>query len=186
MSGSKGIDLLMADKVAKSDEKSVEALDSWPSYDGPSEKSAGQESVEELNHGFFHFSDRYPNGYTDNRDLIGTWIERRGRVAQTGTNHWFGAHKRFNFKFRHQKVSRQYIQTGGTLTYAGARSAHWVRFNLGLSTPMQYGRWLFPVSQTNAQRNVPARVEMLFHLERPFQRSSMNATGSASGNGGRL
>ena len=185
MSGSKGNDLLKADKVANSDEKSVDALGCGRTYHEPAEKSAGQERVGELNRGFFHVNDRYPNGYTDNGDLIANWIGRQREGEQVGTNYWYRARKSLNFKFRHQKVSWQYIQTGGTLTYAGGRSDHWVRFNLGLSESAQYRAWPFSVTQTNGQRNVTAKVEILFHLERSFQPSRTSATGSASGNGGR-
>src|SRR6267143_2669661 len=115
MSGSKRNDLLMADKVAKSVETSVEAFDSCPSYDEPAEKSAGQERVEELNRGFFYFNDRNLDGYTDNGDLIGNWIGRQGQGAQAGTYYWFGARDRLQFNFRHQKVSQQHFQGGGMM-----------------------------------------------------------------------
>jgi len=68
MSGFKGRDLLMADKVTKSDEKSVETLDSYPSYEEPAGKTAGQKSLEELNRGILYFNDRIPDGYDDNGD----------------------------------------------------------------------------------------------------------------------
>ena len=185
MSGSKGRDHLTADKVANSDEKPVDAFDSCPSYEEPAEKSAGQERVEVLNRGFFHFNDRYPNGYTDNGDLIGNWIGRQSEGAQVGTNHWFGACNHLQFKFRRQRVSWQHIQTGGTVTYAGARIDYWVRCKLGLSESAQYRAWAFSMTQTNSQRNVTAPVEFLFQLESSIQRSRTNATGSASGDGGR-
>ncbi len=60
-----------------------------------------------------------------------------------------------------------------------------MRSNLWLLASVQYGRWLFPVIQPNAQRKVTAMVEILIFLEKLFERSSAKATGSASGNGGR-
>jgi hypothetical protein len=185
MSGSKGNDLLMADKVANSDEKLVDALRCGRNYYEPVEKSAGQERVEELNRGFFHFNDHDLDGYTDNGGLIGTWIERQGRGSQAGPNHWYRARKRLNCKFRHQMVSQQHIQAGGRLKYASARIDYWMRCNLGLSESAQYRAWPFSVTQTNALRNVTATVEILSQLERSIQHSRTSATGSASGNGGR-
>ena len=61
MSGSKGRNLLTADKVANSDEKSVDALRCGRGYYEPAEKSAGLERVEEVNRGCFHFKDCYLN-----------------------------------------------------------------------------------------------------------------------------
>jgi len=130
MSGSKRNDLLMADKVAKSVEKSVEAFDSCPSYDEPAEKSAGQERAEELNRGFFYFNDRDLDGSTDSGDLIGNWIGRQREGAQVGTNYWFGACNHLKFKFRRHKVSQQHLQGGGALMDTGGRGHYCVRSNL--------------------------------------------------------
>src|SRR6266853_209007 len=154
MSGSKGKDFLMADKIANSDEKPVDAFDSCPSYDEPAEKSAGQEIMEELNRSFFYFNDRNLDGYTDNGDLIGNWIGRQGHGAQAGTNYWFGARDRLQFNFRHQKVSQQHFHGGGMMMDAGARIDYWVRCNLGLSESAQFRAWQYSVTQTNVQTNV--------------------------------
>ncbi len=106
----------MADKVANAEEKSVDPLDSGPRYDEPAETSAGQERLEELNRGFLDFHDRYLNGYTENGDLIGSWIG-----PQAGTNYWFGALNRLQFKIRHQKVNPQHVPGEGTVMDAVAR-----------------------------------------------------------------
>jgi hypothetical protein len=37
---------------------------------------------------------------------------------------------------------------------------------------VQYERWLFPVIQPNAERNVGALVEIMFAPQKLFQRSS--------------
>jgi hypothetical protein len=181
----KGKDLLMADKVANSDEKSVDAFDGRPSYDEPAEKSAGQERVEELNRGFFYFNDHDVDGYTDSGDLIGNWIVRQQEGGQVGTNYWFGTCNHLQFKFQRQKLSRRHLHGGRTLMDAGGRGHNRVHSNLGLLASVQYGRWLFPAIQPNTQRNVTVMVEILIFQEKLFQRSSAKATRSASGNGGR-
>jgi len=121
MSGSKGKDLLMADKAANSDEKSVDPFDSRPSYDEPAEK---------LNRAFFYFNDRDLDGSIDSGDLIGNWIGRQREGAQVGTNYWFGACNHLKFKFRRQKVSQQHLQGGGALMDTGGRGHYCVRSNL--------------------------------------------------------
>jgi hypothetical protein len=90
-----------------------------------------------------------------------------------------------HFNFWHQKVSQRHVQGGSTSMDADARGDCWVRSNLGLSASVQYRRWLFPVIQPNAERNVTATVGILLHPRRIFQRFSTNATRRASGNGGR-
>jgi hypothetical protein len=135
-----------------------------------------------LSHGFFYNNPRYVNGYTSQGQLMGSWIGREGQGAQDWANYWFSARNRLQFNYRHQKVSQQFISGGGTLTNLGMRNDYWLRPNLGLSTWVQYERWIFPVIQPNSARNVTAGVEVQFQPQKLFQRS---AASSMSGTGDR-
>ena len=129
------------------------------------------------------FTQTYPEEHSqtqsNNGDLIGSWIGRGGQGAQAWSNYWFSPRNRLQFNFRHQKVSQEFLPGGGTLTDVGARGDYWVRSNLGLSASVQYERWLFPVIQPNAQRNVTGAVGIVFQPEKLFRRAS------PSDNGGR-
>jgi len=138
-----------------------------------------------LSHGFFYSSTLIPNGQTSNGYLWGSWIGREGQGAQAWTNYWFNARNRLQFNFRHQKVSQQFIPGGGTLTDVGVRGDYLVRSNLSLSASVQYERWLFPILQPNAERNVTASVQIQFEPQKLFRRSDPNETGSTFGSGGR-
>jgi hypothetical protein len=131
-----------------------------------------------LSHGFFYSNDRYLNGYTSQGQLLGSWIGREGQGAQGWANYWFSARNRLQFNYRHQKVSRQFVTGGGTLTDVGVREDYWFRPTLGISTTLQYERWLFPVIQPNAARNVSATVEIQFQPEKLFRRGDGNALGT--------
>jgi membrane-associated phospholipid phosphatase len=133
-----------------------------------------------LGHGFYYSNATWRSGYTDNGNLIGSWIGREGQGAQAWTNYWFNARNRLQFNFRHQKVSQEFIPGGGSLTDAGVRSDYWLRPNLGLSASVQYERWLFPVIQSNPSTNMSATVEILFQPQKLFQRSATNAANNAS------
>jgi hypothetical protein len=135
--------------------------------------------------GSFYENVTWRNGYTNNGDLIGSWIGRGGQGAQAWSNYWFGSRNRLQFNFRHQKVSQEFIPGGGTLTDVGVRGDYWVRSNLGLSAWVQHERWLFPVIQANVSRNVTATVQILFEPHKLFQHSATNASGDALGTGDR-
>jgi Capsule assembly protein Wzi/PAP2 superfamily len=124
-----------------------------------------------LSHGFFYKSTLLFNGYTSNGRILGSWIGREGQGAQAWTNYWFNARNRLQLNFRHQKVSQQYLPGGGTLTDIGARGDYWTRFNVGISASVQYERWLFPVIQPNAARNVTAAVQISFEPQKWFRRT---------------
>lgn len=124
-----------------------------------------------VEHGFFYFNDRFQSGYTNNGNLIGSWIGREGQGADAWATYWLSPKSKVQFNFRHQKVSPKFIPDGGTLTDVGVSSDFWVRSNLGLSAWVQHERWLFPVIQPNISRNVTAGVEILFEPGKLFQHS---------------
>ncbi len=125
-----------------------------------------------LSHGFYYFNDRYINGYTNQEQLIGSWIGRQSQGAQAWANYWFNAKNRLQFNYRHQKVSQQFIPGGGTLTDIGVRNDYWLRPTIGLSTTVQVERWLFPIIQPSASKNVSATVEIQFQPQKLFRRGA--------------
>jgi membrane-associated phospholipid phosphatase len=137
-----------------------------------------------LSHGFFYANDRYLSGYTNQGQLLASWIGREGQGAQGWANYWFGARNRLQVNYRHQKVSQQFISGGGTLTDMGVRNDFWLRPNLGLSTWIQYEQWQFPVIQSSSVRNVTAAVEVQFQPQKWFQHPGANVTSNAFGTGG--
>jgi len=134
----------------------------------------------QLSHGFYYFNDRYINGYTSQGQLLGSWIGRESQGAQGWANYWFSAKNRLQFNYRHQKVSWQFIPGGGTLTDFGVRNDYWLRPTIGLSTTVQVERWLFPIIQPNAARNVSATVEIQFQPQKLFRRGASSVLAGAA------
>jgi hypothetical protein len=135
--------------------------------------------------GDFYFNATWRSGYTNEGNIIGSWVGRGAQGAQAWSNYWFNARNRIQFNFRHEKVSQVFVPGGGTLTDAGVRGDYWVRSNLSVSATLQYERWLFPVIQPNASTNVSATVQILFQPQKFFQRSSQDHAGFMPGEGGR-
>jgi membrane-associated phospholipid phosphatase len=125
--------------------------------------------------GFYYFNLTWRSGYTNDGNLIGSWIGRDGQGAQAWTNYWFSARNRLQFNYRHQKVSPGFIPRGGTVTDVGVRGDYWFRPNLGVSASVQYERWLFPVIQSGRQTDVSTTVEFLFQPQKLFRQTSSNS-----------
>jgi hypothetical protein len=115
------------------------------------------------------------SGYTNNGNLIGSWIGRQGQGTQAWATYWFTQKNNLQLHFRHEKVSREFIPDGGSLTDFGVSTDYWVRPNLGLSAWVQHERWLFPAIQPNVSRNVTAAVQILFEPRKLFQHSAAHA-----------
>jgi membrane-associated phospholipid phosphatase len=126
----------------------------------------------QLGSGFYYFNFTWRSGYTNNGNLIGSWIGREGQGAQAWTNYWFNARNRLQFNYRHQKVSQGFVPGGGTVTDVGVRGDYWFRPSFGISTSVQYERWTFPVIQAGQQTDVSASVEFLFQPQKLFRRSA--------------
>jgi membrane-associated phospholipid phosphatase len=124
--------------------------------------------------GFFYHNDRFLSGYTNNGNLIGSWIGRQGQGADAWTSYWINPKSKIQFNFRHQKTSKEFIPGGGTLTDFGVSGDYRLRSDLDLSAWVQHERWLFPVIQPNAARNVTAAVQISFEPQGWFRRSASN------------
>jgi hypothetical protein len=112
--------------------------------------------------GDFYRDGTWESGYTNNTNLIGSWVGRGGQGAQAWMNYWFNARSSLQLNFRHQKVSNEFVPNGGTLTDFGVRGDYWFRHIVDVNASLQYERWLFPVIQPGLQRNVTASFEVGF------------------------
>ena len=113
-----------------------------------------------IGRGFFYWNDRYVMGYSNQGDLLGSWIGRDGQGAQAWANYWFTPKNRLQMNFRHEKVSQQFLPGGGSLTEIGARGDLWFHNGVGITPSLQYERWLFPVIRPGPVRDVTASVEV--------------------------
>jgi membrane-associated phospholipid phosphatase len=115
-----------------------------------------------LSHGFFYFNSTWRNGYTNNNELIGSWIGREGQGAQAWMNYWLTAKNRIQINYRHQKVSQEFLPGGGTLGDVGIRGDLWIKKDFELSVTVQRETWTFPSIQPGQQTNVSASMQIAF------------------------
>ena len=116
--------------------------------------------------GDFYFNSTWRSGYTNDGNIIGSWVGRGGQGAQAWSNYWFSPRSRIQVNFRHQKVSQVFVPQGGTLTDFGVRGDYCWRSNVSVSASVQYERWLFPVIQPFAERPVSATIEIKFEPQK--------------------
>jgi Capsule assembly protein Wzi/PAP2 superfamily len=135
--------------------------------------------------GDFYFNGTWRSGYTNDGNIIGSWVGRGGQGAQAWSNFWFNARNRIQVNFRHQKVSQVFVPQGGTVTDFGVRGDYWWRSNISFSASVQYERWLFPVIQPNAEKPVSATIEIMFQPQKLFRLAAGTATDVASDLAGR-
>lgn len=102
---------------------------------------------------------------------MGSCVGRDGQGAQAWSNYWFTPKNRLQFNFRHEKVSNQFIPGGGSLTDFGVRRDLWFHNGVGITSSLQFERWLFPVIQPGAVRNVTASLELKIQPQKIYRPS---------------
>lgn len=112
--------------------------------------------------GAVYWDFRYRSGYTNNGNLLGSWIGRRGRGEQAWCTYSFSPKDRIQLGYRHNNVDQGFIPGGGQQQDISLRTDFRIRPNFGVSTNVQYESWRFPLLATTAQTNVTGSVELTF------------------------
>ena len=112
--------------------------------------------------GCFYHNFQYVNGYTNDSQLMGTWIGRAAQGEALWSNYWFSATKKIGIELRHRKVDRQYLPQGGTQNDAAVASDILTKSGFRFSGMLQYERWQIPLLATNQRSNVTASLQFSF------------------------
>lgn len=122
--------------------------------DAPTSRSNGGKYI--YYDGFYH------DLYTNENNLIASWIGRQGQGFQAQSTYWFSPRNTLQFGYRHAKVGSSFVPGGETLNDGSARLAWWVRPDLSVSAQVQYEKWLAPILAPTAQTNWTPSVEVTF------------------------
>lgn len=112
--------------------------------------------------GCFYHNFQYVNGYTNDGQLMGTWIGRAAQGEALWSNYWFSATKKIGIELRHRKVDRQFLPQGGTQNDAAVTSDFLTKSGFRFSGTLQYERWQIPLLATSQRSNVTATLQFSF------------------------
>ena len=105
---------------------------------------------------------RYRSGYTNNGNLLGSWIGRAGRGGQGWLTYWFSPRSKLQLGYRQHMVSKDFIG-GGRLSDYSAKGEFMLGQNVGVSGFFQYEHWWFPVLSTSTRSDVTASFQVTFY-----------------------
>ena len=117
--------------------------------------------------GYYYFNSTWRSGYTNDGNLIGSWIGRAGQGAQAWATYHFTAKNFIQMEFRHEKISHDFLPQGGTISDFAVRGDFWANRSFALSSSVQYERWTMPVLASGRQADVATSIEFSWH---PFER----------------
>ena len=118
---------------------------------------------------FIYWDSFYHDLYTNENNLIGSWIGREGQGVQASSTYWFSPRNTLQFGFRHAAVASDFIPDGESINDGSVKLDWWVRHDLSVSGFVQYERWSLAILAPNAQTNWTSSFEVTF-WPLPFRR----------------
>ncbi len=112
--------------------------------------------------GFYYSNLRYRNGYTNDGNLIASWVGRDGQGEQAWLTYWRNPRSYVRFHYRHQQVSAQFVPSGGKLTDGGVEASFWLGNELSVSANLQYEKWNFPILRPGPTSDFTSSVQFTF------------------------
>jgi len=110
----------------------------------------------------FYTNTRYPNGYTNDGNLLGNWMGRQSQGAQGWATYHLNPRSFLEISYRHDKVSQEWMPGGGTLTDVSVATDYWIRRDWKASASIQFEHWKFPILANGQQTNVTSTVGIAF------------------------
>ncbi len=124
-------------------------------------RAEGAVTPERLFPGFFYFNVHYLNGYTNNRQLMGSWVGRQGSGFALWSTYWFSGRKTIQASYRSLSVARSFLQ-GGTLKDFGINANMPLNAGFSLQASEQYERWKFPLLSAGTISNWSTSIQISY------------------------
>jgi len=112
--------------------------------------------------GCFYSNDRFLNAYTNQGNLMGSWVGRASQGEQAWSTYWLTSRNAIQFNYRHRKLDAQWIPNGGTVNDAGVKADYWLGKQMRLSASLQYEKWQIPLLSSSLHSNLTTSVELGF------------------------
>lgn len=112
--------------------------------------------------GFFYFNVHYLSGYTNNRQLIGSWIGREGDGEQAWATWNLSPHSSVELSGRSVTVSHEFLR-GGSLRDLRATVDIALRPEWQLLLQGQSEWWRFPLLSVTPQHDAAFTIQLTYH-----------------------
>jgi hypothetical protein len=124
-------------------------------------RAEGAFTPDRLFPGFFYFNVHYLSGYTNNRELMGSWVGRQGSGFQLWSTYWFSARTTLQASYRSARVDHSFLQ-GGSLKDLGLTTNVVLGPEFSLQASAQYERWHFPLLSAGTVSNVTTALQLSY------------------------
>ncbi|WP_160115133.1 capsule assembly Wzi family protein [Bryocella elongata] len=109
--------------------------------------------------GYFYNNLRYPQGYTNYGQLLGSWVGPQGIGGEASSTWWFSPKTHATINFRKMVSDTGYFQ-GGHRSDTGVKFAWTPTATMELSGGLQFGSWNFPVVAPATKSDVTTTIQL--------------------------
>jgi membrane-associated phospholipid phosphatase len=111
--------------------------------------------------GFVYTDRRYLSGYTNDSNILGSWIGRAGIGGQTWATYHLSPRNLLELSYRHIEIDSSFLGGGRTNDFS-FRTNFMARPDFAISTFVQYEAWSAPLLTPAAKSNVTASFQFEF------------------------
>jgi hypothetical protein len=111
---------------------------------------------------YIYFDTFYHDLYTNNGNIIGSWIGRDGKGYQAWSKYRFSERRTLQLDYRHAQVSGDFIPGGGSTNDYGVQGDFLIGHGTSVSGRVQYERWNYPVLAAQPQSNVTVSLQVTY------------------------
>lgn len=104
----------------------------------------------------------YHDLYTNEGNIIGSWIGREGKGYQAWSTVHFGPKNDLQFAYRHAEVASDFIPQGEAINDGSVRLDRWIGKEMSVSAFLQYEHWKIPVLAATPQTDWTSTVQLTF------------------------
>jgi hypothetical protein len=119
---------------------------------------------------FIYWEREYRNGYTNQGQLLGSWIGREGKGGQAWLTYWMSPRESLQVSYRTAKVAVGFVPGGTTQNDFSLRLVKRIRPDLELTGFGQYEAWKAPLIASGRTSDFAASVQLAFFPKLHWQR----------------
>jgi hypothetical protein len=112
--------------------------------------------------GFIYWNNNYHDAYTNNGNLLGSWVGRDARAYAASSTYWWSGSNKVTASFRQTKTGSKFLPGGGTQTDASLTVQWQLRPGLLATAFGQYERYFVPVLGS-PRRDVAAGLQLVYY-----------------------
>jgi hypothetical protein len=111
---------------------------------------------------FFYWNNQYRDAYTNQGDLLGSWVGRDARAYVARSTYSVSPRRTISVLYRQTKTGSNFLPDGGTQTDVSASFDYTIRPQLQAFLVMQYERRLIPILGA-PQSDLSAQLQLALH-----------------------